>query len=432
MKEESIKVPLIPNHAGLLGYFADYLCKHSPDKVILRFVVTKTDRQHYHCEVGYLPLDSAVAQRDSPGIFQFRKRRAEFTDKFNAVMLIPTGVGSDLGGHAGDAGPAARLLASICDHLILHPNVVNASDINEMSQNSLYVEGSILSRFLCGRVGLNKVRSNRILAIVEKQAPDLFVNAAINSINAARATYGLHVPEILLLESSVGIRALYTSSGRASGTIEGMDDLFRALDERIGEFDAVAITSVVEGPESFHTEYFKSDGSIVNPWGGAEALLTHAISHYYNIPSAHSPMSESSEMIGLDPGVVDPRIAAEVVSLSFLQCILKGLQKSPGIVTDEADMMPNNVLSVEDVSCLVIPDRCLGIPTLAALEQGIPVIAVRGNTNVLENDLTALPWKAGQFHSVDNYLEALGVMAALKQGISIESVQRPIRTAKVT
>ena len=47
--------------------------------------------------------------------------------------------------------PSRRLLASVCDTLITHPNVVNASDLNEMPANGLYVEGSLLSRFLDGR-----------------------------------------------------------------------------------------------------------------------------------------------------------------------------------------------------------------------------------------------------------------------------------------
>ena len=57
----------------------------------------------------------------------------------NVVMLVPTGIGCEIGGHAGDAGPAARLLATVCDRLILHPNVVNGSDLNEMPENALYV-----------------------------------------------------------------------------------------------------------------------------------------------------------------------------------------------------------------------------------------------------------------------------------------------------
>ena len=54
-------------------------------------------------------------------------------------------------------------------------------------------------------------------------------------------------------------------------------------------------------------------------------MLTHAISTVYNVPSAHAPMMESTEVANIDPGVVDPRMAAEVVSLTFLQSVLKGL-----------------------------------------------------------------------------------------------------------
>jgi len=55
----------------------------------------------------------------------------------NGVFIIPTGLGAEIGGHAGDATPSAKLVASCCDKLIVNPNVVNASDINEMSDNML-------------------------------------------------------------------------------------------------------------------------------------------------------------------------------------------------------------------------------------------------------------------------------------------------------
>ena len=84
------------------------------------------------------------------------------------------------------------------------------------------------------------------------------------------------------------------------------------------------------------------------------------------------------------------------------------------------------MLTARDVSCLVIPDGCLGLPTLAALEQGIPVVAVRENTNQMKNDLTALPWAQGQLHIVENYWEAAGVLSALKAGIDPMAVRRPL------
>jgi hypothetical protein len=57
----------------------------------------------------------------------------------------------------------------------------------------------------------------------------------------------------------------------------------------------------------------------------------------------------------------------------FLPCTLKGLHRSPRIITDAHAMNRPGVFTAADVSCLVIPDGCLGLPTLAALEQGIPV-----------------------------------------------------------
>ena len=128
----------------------------------------------------------------------------------------------------------------------------------------------------------------------------------------------------------------------------------------------------------------------------------------------------------MDPGVVDPRMAAEAVSLSFLQCIFKGLMKSPKIISNEELLNHSDLLSAKDISALVIPDGCVGLPTLAALAQGIPVIAVKDNDNIMDNDLRKLPWEEGQFIQVNSYLEAIGVLTAIKLGINLKSLKRPL------
>ena len=432
MIEQEIKIPITKEHKSLLHYLAHFVDEeHKVDGIAVRFAVTKTDDKFYHCEVGTLVSNPTFDASKIDSIFRFRQRNVENTEDFNAVLVVPTGIGSELGGHAGDAGPVSRLMASICDNLITHPNVVNASDINEMTENTLYVEGSVLARLLMGTIGLQKVRNNRILMIIEDHEKEVFVSAAINSINAARATYGLDCPEVVKLSPPIIMSSDYSTSGMAVGNIDGIENLFKLLDAKRGEFDALALSSVIRVPSEYHMDYFTSEGAMLNPWGGVEAMLTHAVSHLYNVPSAHSPMFETVQIANMDPGVVDSRMAAEAISLTFLQCILKGLKRSPKIITNAEAMKSHNVLTAEDVSCLVIPDKCIGLPTLAALEQGIPVIAVRDNTNVMENDLSILPWGHNQLHYVDNYLEATGVMVAIKAGIPTEAVLRPLRSTKV-
>ena len=207
----------------------------------------------------------------------------------------------------------------------------------------------------------------------------------------------------------------------------------RLLDDRRRQYDAIAISSVIDVPGEFHQGYFDASGDMVNPWGGVEAMFTHALSSMYNLPTAHSPMFESRDIANMDPGIVDPRMAAEAVSMTFLQCTLKGLQRSPRIVDGPQAMSQAGVFTASDVSCPVIPDGCLGLPTLAALEQGIPVIAVRENRNLMRNDLSKLPWASSQFHPVDNYWDAVGVITAMRAGIEPAAVRRPLaKTALFT
>ncbi len=425
--EKEFSIPWLPGQQGLLKYFDEQIGHRLSGKERpIRFAVTRTDSEDYRCEVGVLRCDDGEFAHDWDSIFRFQRRKTESSKSFNVALVVPTGIGAEIGGHAGDATPVARLLAELCDTLITHPNVVNASDINEIPENALYVEGSVLTRLIMGKIGLSKPRSNRILVVIEEHREPLFVNAAINSVSAARTSCGLRCPLVVRLSPAVRLIPEYTASGSAAGRIEDLEGLLEVLDEHRGEYDAVAIASVIHVPERYHMEYFRSRGQMINPWGGVEAMLTHTVSSLYNVPSAHSPMLESTAVANADPGVVDPRMAAEAVSTAFLQCILKGLMKSPRIVTDADEMAHHSTLTVSDISCLVIPDGCIGLQTLAALEQGIPVIAVRENKNLMANDLAELPWSADQLFIVENYLEAAGVIGALKAGIAPESVRRPI------
>jgi hypothetical protein len=437
LHERELRIKANASRHGLLGHFShEVTSKLAEGESPVRFVVSSSDRGEggYHCEVGV--LDTGSIGRDEtfgsiPSIFEFRRRAFEDASKFRVVLLVPTGINATTGGHAGDAGPLARLIASACDTLITHPNVVNGSDINEMPDNALYVEGSVICRLLMGTAGLRPVRSNRVLVAIDRHEEEAYSNAAINAVNAARACYGFNAPRVVMLDPGVKLTSTYTSTGRAAGRVDNLGPFLDAIQPYLKDCDAVAVSSVIDVPPDFHQDYFDSSGSMVNPWGGVEAIFTHALSLLCGLPSAHSPMIESEEIEAADPGIVDPRMAAEAVSITFLQSVLKGLQRSPRIETNPRAMESSSILTARDVSCLVIPDGCLGLPTLAALEQGIPVIAVRDG-NLMDNDLTTLPWASGQFIQVDHYLEAVGVLCALRSGLALDSLRRPIHGVPVS
>lgn len=322
----------------------------------------------------------------------------------NIVMIVPTGIGCEIGGHAGDATPAARLLGACCDKIILHPNVVNASDINEMPENALYVEGSILDRFLEGDVQLEEVRSNRILLVCNKPIRPEVVNAA----SAARATLGIDI-KVLGLDRPLEMITGFDPKGRATGDVRGWEELCKQVYEY--EFDALAISSPISCPEDVQLHYFRNGG--VNPWGGVEAMGSELIASRLSMPVAHAPTwnEVQSQELKTFNEVVDPRFSAEVISYAFLHCVLKGLHHAPRLGTG---------LTNKDVDYLVTPMGCVGRPHQACMEAGIPIIAVRENKSVLKDPMPE------DWIYLDTYLEAAGFLMAQNIGLSVESVRRPL------
>ena len=425
LTEHEFEVSVRLSRDDVFAALEQAVCTRIPANTIpLRLAIPESNESWCRCEVGTIEAEEMPNGRSLDSIFEFVPRSLRREESFNTALVVPTGVGAEIGGHSGDATPIARLLAECSDRLITHPNVVNAADINEMAPNTLYVEGSVISRLLMGVAGLAPVRSNRILLISEAHDDELFSNAAINSANAARTSGGIDIRKFVLMDPPIRMRTHYSQSGRATGTVDGFADLCEILDELRAEYDAVALTSVVDMPRSVTNEYFHTSGENINPYGGVEAILTHAVSSLYDVPSAHSPMYEDRETCDEELGIMDPRIASEGVSLTTLHCLFKGLHRSPRIVSKPEELLEHGVLTAADISCLVIPDGCIGIPTLAAARQGIPIIAVRENRNVMSNDLTVLGIPPDQLYVVDNYLEAAGVLTALRAGVAPPTLRR--------
>jgi len=331
----------------------------------------------------------------------------------NVVLIIPTGIGCEIGGHAGDANPVAKLIAQCCDKLITHPNVVNASDINEMPDNTLYVEGSILDRFLQGQLLLKEVLYNKILLAVN--AP---VTAdTINAVNAARTTIGADI-EIMPLNTPLEMTGFYDKKGKATGRVKGVEHL--CTQSMSYDFDAMAIQTDITIKKELKMNYLTGTGG-VNCWGGIEAITSKIIADTLDKPVAHAPFvdwpAKEDDMIDFNE-VVDPRMSAEMVSISYLHSVLKGLHKAPRITYGQG-------LSVKSIDFLITPINCVGPPHKACMDQGIPIIAVKENKSVLNDTMP------DSFIVVDNYMEAAGLLMSYKAGVHRDSVRRPIKKLKI-
>ncbi len=328
------------------------------------------------------------------------------------VLIIPTGIEAKIGGHAGDANPVAKLLGACCNKLILHPNVVNASDINEMPPNALYTEGSILDRFLEGDIELKERRRNNVLVVAN--AP--LTGATINAVSAARATIGLEA-RVVGLHTPFRMIANIVN-GQASGEVYGYEELVEQIS--CYDFDALAIHTPITTGRDVVLNYYRNGG--VNPWGGVEARASKMVAEQLDKPVAHAPLDTTppadTELDQIHLEIIKPEIAAESLSVSYLHCVLKGLHNAPII---------GRGLGVQDVDFMVSPHGCFGRPHRACLAEGIPIIIVRENSTVL-NDVIPT---SDKIIVVENYWEAVGVIMSMNAGIHRASVRRPLRGTEV-
>ena len=335
----------------------------------------------------------------------------------NVVLIVPTGIGCEIGGHAGDAQPVAKLIGKCCANLITHPNVVNASDINEMPDNTLYVEGSSLDKFLQNKISLRPVKQNKILVAVHKVDWQ-----SMNAVNAARASIGCNA-EIVELTTPLRLVATIVN-GCASGEVYGWEELVEQVKDY--EFDALGIATPIEVSPTTLKDYFISGG--VNPVGGVEAVASKLIAEKLGKPVAHGPVDYSLQEF---KEVVDPRRSVEMITENFVHCLLKGLNKAPAII-DENITPSLNDIKVSDVDIMISPAGCWGIPHEECYIKNIPIMIVEENRCVLNNGYPDTGKEEdGNLIFVSNYIEAAGYLMSMQAGVYPPTVRRPLSQTKV-
>lgn len=380
--------------------------------------------------VGEVTADEIVVEAtvDSEQIGDFSSPVADrfHAGKSAAVNIIPTGIGCSIGGYAGDAAPATRLLASAVDYLVTNPNAVNASDFVHVGDNVLYTEGYCIDLLCRGLIDLHVPYANRIGVIIERSS-DARLDIAFNIINAVRAVHGVEIEHCEVTDRPIGSRCERNAVGAFVGTVDHPEVLARACESLLARgVNAIAVTTNVQDlPLDDYALHFA--GKAPNPVGGVEAIISHFIVNRFRVPAAHGPLLNLKDL-GLESPIVDARGAGEFASVSGLACILLGLARAPQIAPRPRTRL-RDVINCNNLIAVVAPASCLGgIPTLFAARFGIPAIAVRDNETIL--GVTREELGLDNVIEVSSYAEAAGVLMALEQGISLHSLVRPLATLR--
>ena len=352
-----------------------------------------------------------------------------------SLLIIPTGIGCSVGGYAGDAIPSARLLAASSGCLITHPNVMNGGSLYWSDRRIHYVEGYSIDRFASGDLILKTVREQKVGLLIDAGLDKDILQRHLQVADGCRASLGINIGPFVITDEPLEISLNKGTSGSSWGIVENLDSLLRA-GIKLKEEGATAIAVVTRFPDDYDSNdlnmYRKGRG--VDQLAGAEAVISHLLVKQLNIPCAHAP-ALSLAPIEFD---LDPRAAGEEVGYTFLTSVLVGLSRAPDLVSIKEGTRSNPIyqgdyIRIDQVGAAIVPEDALGgAAVLACLEKRIPLICV-ANKTVLDVNCKSLGLsgssnlaKSSDVYNVSNYIEAAGLILALREGIAIPSLKRPI------
>ena len=336
------------------------------------------------------------------------------------IFIVPTGIGCEIGGFAGDALPSAKLLASASGCLVTHPNVMNGGTLSETDDRILYLEGYSLDRFAKGEIGLKKVNQQKIGIIFDSDIEKNLLTRHLQVADACISTLGINVCSYAITNNPIGVVISNKISGTSSGYIKNPMELINAA-KRLVKEGITSIAIVTKFPDNLDSNdielYRKGNG--VDSIAGVEAVISHLISKYLRVPCAHAP---ALPQIDVEESL-DPRAASEEIGFTFLPSVLIGLSKAPNLIELPSQGI-SDVLYPNQVEALIVPHGALGgEAVLASMERGVNIIAVRNSSalNVFNSHFN-YPYLT----EVNNYFEAAGLLLSLREGINPKSIRRPI------
>lgn len=318
------------------------------------------------------------------------------------AVSIPTGIGADIGGYAGDFGYVAREFSKDF-HVVLNPNAVNGGILSAINYDMSYLEGYLFDEFLKGKISITPKKpyeTNKIGVIFDCDIPQNIINVHLNTINALKMVQGIETVAIEYTNKPVGVE-LEIQNGISVGKLKNPDTLLKSASSLIKK-GAQAIAVICYFREDSEDENYSS-GNGIDPIGGIEAVISHLIAREYNIPVAHAPAFSD---IDISHKIENPKVSSELISSTYLPCIMQGLSIAPKIGLNEK-------IANKDVKYLIVPYDALGSSAvLSSMENNIKIITIENKTVL---DVTAQKLNFKPHLHFRNYEECLAHIKSEKR-----------------
>lgn len=317
------------------------------------------------------------------------------------AVSIPTGIGATIGGYAGDFGYIARELSKYF-HVVVNPNAVNGGILSAINYDMSYLEGYLFDEFLKGKISITPKKpyeTNKIGVIFDCAIPNDIINVHLNTINALKMVQGIETVAIEHTREPVGVE-IEIQNRISVGKLKNSNVLLESAYKLIQK-GAEAIAVVCYFSEDCEDENY-SAGVGIDPIGGVEAVISHLIAKEFEIPTAHAPAFCN---IDISTKIENPKVASELISSTYLPCIMQGLSIAPKIGKNEE-------ITYENIEYLIVPYDSLGSSAvLSSIKNGTKIITIENQTilNVTAEKMNFVPWL-----NFENYEQCIKKLIKIK------------------
>lgn len=310
------------------------------------------------------------------------------------ALSIPTGVGADIGGYAGDFGYIARKFANHF-YCIVNPNAVNGGILSAINYDMAYMEGYLFDSFFEGKIKFNPKKpyqTNKIGVIFDSAIKENVKNIHLNTLSALQMVQGANISAIEYTKEPIGVE-IVIENGISTGNLKNPKSLLDAAKNLIKKgVEAIAVISWFD-EDCEDVDYSNGDG--IDPIGGVEAIISHLITKEFNIPCANCPAFLNYDILET---IQNPKVASEMISSTYLPCVIQGLMIAPNI-------SKNALIKNNDVKYLIVPYNATGSKAvLSAYWNDIKIITVENKTKL---DVTLDKLKIKPYKHFKTYEECL-------------------------